>query len=171
MLLGLKLGSTSLALFNLSATATKNDLSLIAVIMKAPSTKVRFAEAQKLLDYGFNTYKINVILNKEKELGKVRIEKGKKDYATLVLLKDATKLQKVTEEEKEYTFNIKLNKIIKAPIKKGDIIGKVQIIDSESNIILESDITIKENIKKANLWDMFKRNLNELTSGKRLISN
>ena len=49
---GLKTGSTSVALYNLSATATRNDLSLIAVVMKAPSTKVRFAEAQKLLDYG-----------------------------------------------------------------------------------------------------------------------
>ena len=53
---GLKTGSTSLALYNLSASATRNGLSLIAVIMKAPSTKVRFAEAQKLLDYGFSNY-------------------------------------------------------------------------------------------------------------------
>ena len=53
---GLKTGSTGLALYNLSASATRDDLSLIAVIMKAPSTKVRFAEAQKLLDYGFNTF-------------------------------------------------------------------------------------------------------------------
>ena len=50
---GLKTGSTSLALYNLSASATRNDLSLIAVIMKAPSTKIRFSEATKLLDYGF----------------------------------------------------------------------------------------------------------------------
>ncbi len=53
---GLKTGSTGLALYNLSASATRDDLSLIAVIMKAPSTKVRFAEAQKLLDYGFSTF-------------------------------------------------------------------------------------------------------------------
>ena len=44
---GLKTGSTSLALYNLSASATRDDLSLIAVIMKAPSTKLRFAESQK----------------------------------------------------------------------------------------------------------------------------
>lgn len=55
-LLGLKTGSTSVALYNLSASATRDDLSLICVIMKAPDTKVRFAEATKLLDYGFNNY-------------------------------------------------------------------------------------------------------------------
>ena len=54
---GLKTGSTSLALFNLSASATRDDLSLIAVIMRAPSTKERFSCARKLLDYGFSTYK------------------------------------------------------------------------------------------------------------------
>ena len=53
---GLKTGSTSVALYNLSASATRDDLSLIAVVMKAPSTKVRFEEAQRLLDYGFNNY-------------------------------------------------------------------------------------------------------------------
>lgn len=53
---GLKTGSTSLALFNLSASATRNDLSLIAVIMHAPSTDIRFGEAQKLLNYGFSNF-------------------------------------------------------------------------------------------------------------------
>lgn len=53
---GLKTGSTSLALYNLSASATRDDLSLIAVIMKAPTPAVRFAEASKLLDYGFSNY-------------------------------------------------------------------------------------------------------------------
>lgn len=56
MQLGLKTGSTSIALYNLSASATRDGLSLIAVIMKAPNTKVRFAEATKLLDYGFSNY-------------------------------------------------------------------------------------------------------------------
>lgn len=60
---GLKTGSTSLALYNLSASATRNNLSLIAVIMKAPTSAIRFSEAKKLLDYGFNTYEY-------KELGK-----------------------------------------------------------------------------------------------------
>lgn len=55
---GLKTGSTSLAKYNLSATATRDDLSLIAVIMKAETTKLRFEEAQKLLNYGFSGWRI-----------------------------------------------------------------------------------------------------------------
>lgn len=73
---GLKTGSTSLALYNLSASATRNGLSLIAVIMKAPSTKLRFSEAQKLLDYGFNNYSYKELAKKDNLIKKVNVTKG-----------------------------------------------------------------------------------------------
>ena len=76
MQLGLKTGSTSLALYNLSASATRNGLSLIAVIMKAPTTKLRFSEAQKLLDYGFNNYSYKELAKKDSIIKKVNITKG-----------------------------------------------------------------------------------------------
>ena len=53
---GLKTGSTSLALYNLSASATRNNLSLIAVVMRAPSPQERVSNAKTLLDYGFSNY-------------------------------------------------------------------------------------------------------------------
>jgi len=168
---GLKTGFTSVAGYCLTATAKKGDMRLISVVMGVETGDKRSSDTVKLLDYGFNTYKLKVMLTKDKELGKVRIENGKKEYGTVILLNDATELNKVTDEEKEYTFNIKLNKKIKAPIKNGDIIGIVEIIDNEGNIIMESDVTIKETIRQANLWDLFKRNLSELTSGKTLINN
>lgn len=168
---GLKTGFTSVAGYCLTATAKKNDLRLISVVMGVETADKRSSDTVNLLDYGFNTYKLKIMLTKEKKLGKVRIENGKKDYGTVVLVKDATELLKVTDEDKNYTFNVKLNKKIKAPVKNGDVIGTVEILDNEGTIILESDVTIKENIKKANLWDLFKRNLNELTSGKMLINN
>lgn len=168
---GLKTGFTTNAGYCLTATARKNSLRLVSVVMGVETSDKRSSDTVKLLDYGFNTYKLKIILTKEEKLGKVRIENGKQDYGTVVLVNDATELLKVTEEENEYTFNIKMDKKIKAPIKNGDVIGSVEIIDNEGNIILEKPVTIKENIKKANLWDLFKRNLNELTSGKTLISN
>jgi len=60
---GLKTGSTSIALFNLSATATRDDLSLVAVIMRADSSAIRFEEAGKLLDYGFRNFEYTVFSN------------------------------------------------------------------------------------------------------------
>lgn len=168
---GLKTGYTSIAGYCLTATAKKNDLRLVSVVMGVETSDKRSSDTVNLLDYGFNTYKLKIILTKDKELGKVRIENGKKDYGTVVLLKDATELLKVTDEEGKYTFDLKVNKIIKAPVKNGDVIGSVSTIDNEGHIIMEEPVTIKENIKKANLWDLFKRNLNEITSGKTLIKN
>ena len=64
---GLKTGSTSLALFNLSASATRDGLSLIAVIMHSPSGDIRFAEAQKLLNYGFSNF-TNISFGKKDDI-------------------------------------------------------------------------------------------------------
>lgn len=82
---GLKTGSTSLALYNLSASATRDDLSLIAVIMKAPSTKVRFAEAQKLLDYGFGKFAFKSFGNKGDLIKNINVSKGVKSQVDVVL--------------------------------------------------------------------------------------
>lgn len=73
---GLKTGSTSLALYNLSASATRGDLSLIAVVMRAPTTKLRFSEAKLLLDYGFNTYTFKKIASKNSVAQNVEVNKG-----------------------------------------------------------------------------------------------
>lgn len=85
---GLKTGSTSLALYNLSASATRNGLSLIAVIMKAPSTKLRFSEAQKLLDYGFNNYSYKELAKKDDLIKKVNVTKGIQTEANAIFKDD-----------------------------------------------------------------------------------
>lgn len=81
---GLKTGSTDLALYNLSASATRDNLSLIAVIMKAPSTQIRFSEAQKLLDYGFNNYSYTSFTKKDSVLTSLSVEKGVSNLVDIV---------------------------------------------------------------------------------------
>ena len=82
---GLKTGSTSLALYNLSASATRDGLSLIAVIMKAPSTKVRFGEAEKLLDYGFSKFSFKSFGNKGDLVRTIDVSKGAKKQVDVIL--------------------------------------------------------------------------------------
>ena len=89
---GLKTGSTGLALYNLSASATRDNLSLIAVIMKAPSTKVRFEEAKKLLDFGFNSFSYKQFANKGDILKSVEVQKGVKDSINVEFESDARML-------------------------------------------------------------------------------
>ncbi len=73
---GLKTGSTSAALFNLSATATRDNLSLIAVIMRGETSSIRFSEAQKLLDYGFSNYEYIECSKKDDILKTINVDKG-----------------------------------------------------------------------------------------------
>lgn len=123
----------------------------------------RSQDTVKLLNYGFNTYKVNVIKSKDEILGKVKVKKGKKEYVDVVLVNDAIELLNVNEKISNYHFDIQVDKIT-APVKKGDVIGKVMIYDENNNIINEAEITVNETVLKANLWDLFKRNLKLATS-------
>ena len=73
---GLKTGSTSIALYNLSASATRDNLSLIAVVMKAPTSDLRFQNAKKLLDYGFQNFSYTKLANKGDVIANINISKG-----------------------------------------------------------------------------------------------
>ena len=115
---GLKTGSTSLALYNLSASATRDDFSLIAVIMKAPSTKIRFAEAQKLLDYGFNNFSFKQFGKKGDLVKKINVDKGVQNTVDCILSDGAgTLIEK--GKEKNVEQNITLDDTVPAPISKG----------------------------------------------------
>ncbi len=162
---GLKTGYTTEAGYCLTATAKKNDLRLISVVMKSSSGDARSKDTATLLTYGFNSYKNHIIYESNKELGEVNIEGGKKDKVKVYLKDNASVLLGVTENPKEYSFNIKVE-TIKAPIKKDTIVGTAEIIDNEGNIIAEKDVIIKEDIKKASFLDYLKRNLKTITGGK-----
>ena len=123
---GLKTGSTSLALYNLSSSATRDDLSLIAVIMKAPSTKVRFAEAQKLLDYGFSKFSFKSFGNKNDVIQSVTVNKGVNKNIDIILENNAgTLIEK--GKESQVSQSIEINNNIEAPIKQGDVLRQSSI--------------------------------------------
>jgi len=121
---GLKTGSTGLALYNLSASATRDDLSLIAVIMKAPSTKVRFSEAQKLLDYGFNTFSFKQFGKKGDTVKNISVNKGVISNVDVIYEQNAgTLIEKGTDKNIEQ--NLSLQENISAPITAGQKLGEV----------------------------------------------
>jgi D-alanyl-D-alanine carboxypeptidase (penicillin-binding protein 5/6) len=159
---GLKTGYTSNAGYCLTATAKRNGMRLISVLMNEPTSQVRNSETIDLLNYGFTNYKIKTILSTNNDLGYIEVLNGKKKTVNLKLVEDATNLESL-DEEKNYTYNIKVDKI-KAPVKVGDIVGYLEIISG--GVVLKTvDITVSENVEKANIWDLYKRNLNLFLSG------
>ena len=165
---GLKTGYTTSAGYCLTATAKKDNFRLISVVMGEESTENRSSDTVKMLNYGFNTFKINTIKTNDEILGKVRVEGGKENFADIVLLNDATELLKNTDEVSNYKFNLKVDSI-KAPVKNGEVVGSAEIIDDDGNIVDEVDVTVKTDIKKANFFDYLFKNIKVMVAGKTVI--
>ena len=149
---GLKTGSTSIALYNLSASATRDGLSLIAVIMKASTTKVRFSEATNLLDYGFANYTSKSFGSKGDIIGAIDVNKGIDKQVNAILEDDASVLIKKGDTG-NITQNVVINENISAPIKEGDILGTIQYKSGEE-IILERNLLAETEVAKTTLWNI-----------------
>ena len=143
---GLKTGSTSLALYNLSATATRDNLSLIAVIMKAPNTATRFAEAKKLLDFGFNTYEFKQFNQKGETIMQIPVQKGISVSIEAIIKEDGGILLK-KGEDKDITQTIQLPNSISAPIFEGQHLGEI-VYSKGNDILLTAEIVAKSEVKK-----------------------
>ena len=152
---GLKTGSTSLALFNLSASATRDDLSLIAVIMRAPSTKERFSCARKLLDYGFSTFKYKKFAEKDVEVMNVPINKGVVSEASVKYADTSGKIMN-KKSEGNVEQEIIINDNVSAPIEAGQVLGKVEFkVDGEA--VASVDLVAESDVAKLNIFTMGKR--------------
>ena len=162
---GLKTGFTDNAGYCLTATARKNNIRFITVLMGEPSSDIRSKETTELLNYAFNKYKLNTIVDTNQNLGHIYIEKGNIDKATLTVKEPITEVEEITTNNKEYSFNIKTNKVT-APIKKGDTVGTVEIKDKDGLIVREEELTVKEDVKKINYIRLFFKNLKILIKGK-----
>lgn len=160
---GLKTGYTSEAGYCLTATATRNNMRLIAVAMNEPDSKTRNAEISSMLDYGFAQYSTEKVLSTDSILDKVLVDKGKKEYVEIVPTENITFLNKKTEANKNATYEIKLNEL-KAPLKKGDVIGTL-IVKFNDNDQREVNITVKEDIEKCNIFELFLRYLCDVLGG------
>ncbi len=151
---GLKTGSTGLALYNLSASATRDNLSLIAVIMKAPSTKIRFDEAAKLLDYGFNNFSFVNFEKKDTVIKTLNVNKGVSSTVDAIVEKDSGALiSKGKESNVEKVINLDEN--LFAPIKKGQKLGEISF-NLDGKTLSSVNIVANENIDKINFGNMVK---------------
>ena len=160
---GLKTGYTAGAGYCLTATAKKNGMRIIAVAMGEPDSKTRNAEITSMLDYAFAQYEIETVLSTDSVLGKRKVEKGKDEYVTIVPTKNINLLYKKTDDRKNVTYDVKIDSL-KAPIKKGDIVGKVEIKDG-NNILNTIDVTVNNDVKKANVFELYLRNLKNIFNG------
>lgn len=161
---GLKTGYTNAAMYCMAVTAKRNDMRLLAITLGEKEGKVRNKETSELLDYGFNLYKLETIKKKGEELGTISIDKSDIPKIKIIANQDVTVLKNKNDKKEEYKSNVILN-TLKLPIKKGDMIGKLVVKDSLGNMIDEVNITVENDIKKDNYFNIFLKILKGVITG------
>ena len=156
---GLKTGSTSKAKYCVSATARKDDIDLIAVIMAAPDYKARFSEAVRLLDYGYANCSLYRDENKD-SLNDVPVAQGVKDSVTIGYRGPFSYLSTSGEDIGQIEKKINLKEEIPAPVHQGDV-GTAEYYLGEKQIGTV-DIIAGSDVKKMVYLDCLKRLLHEL---------
>lgn len=156
---GLKTGSTSIALYNLSASATRNNLSLIAVVLKAPTPAIRFSNAQKLLDYGFSNYTVTSFGKKGDVIKSVEIKKGTSSSVDAILENDAEVLIS-NGSNKDVTQEVKLDDTFNAPILEGQKLGEVEF-SINGNVVSTVNLVANKSSDKLNFGSIIKFVMNK----------
>lgn len=161
---GLKTGFTNPAGYCLTATASKNNIRFITVVMGEDTSENRSADTTSLLNYAFSTYKINKIISKDDIIDSTNVKKGKESTVNLVAIEDVNELIK-QNEKKEYTYNINKYNLV-APIKKGDIAGELEVIDNNGKVVKKTLLTVEKDIKKHSFVSLFYLNLKRVLNGR-----
>lgn len=149
---GLKTGSTGLAKYCLSATANRDGMDLIAVVLAAPSTKQRFNEATKLLDYGFANCSLFKDDNSDLKITAISVKKGVKEDLTYKVNDEFSYLCMRDTDPESISKEVRLLEEIEAPILENDKVGEV-IYSINGKEIGNVDIVAKETIEKARYID------------------
>lgn len=165
---GLKTGYTKNAMYCLTATAKKSNLRLITVVMGEDSSDQRSSDTVNLLNYGFNTYKNEVLLSHEQSLGLKRVENSSLDQINIYLKKDYAKLLKINAPHPEYSYQLKVGQLV-APILKNSSVGQIDVLDLNGSVVDTLDVTIHEDLKKLNVLSLMWLNLKRITTGKVII--
>lgn len=152
---GLKTGYTSEAKFCLSATARRDNLRLIAVVMGEPNTKSRNAEVSQMFDFAFAQYTNVQIYKKGDPIGEFSIEKGATQKVPLVAKYPYSILLRKGDAGKGIRHELVLNRV-KAPIQAGDPIGKL-VVYRNDEVIKEFPVESPVAVTRAGWWQMFRR--------------
>lgn len=158
---GLKTGYTGEAKYCLTATAKRDDMRVIAVVMGAESPKERNAMVSGLLDYAFNQFETNKLFDKDERITDVRLLKSKQKNVDIVTKQSISTLHKKGDAEKDIRTEVELQEAWNLPIKRGDEVGKLYVKDGEQ-VLYEIPLTVEEDIEKTTYFSLWKRTVQEM---------
>ena len=157
---GLKTGYTSEAGFCITATANINDMRIITVVMGEPDSETRNKDVSSVFDYVYAQYGLQKIIDTETILEEVSVEKGKVENIGIVAKEEVTDLYNKNDVKGEFTYDVEVDNL-KAPLSKGDVVGKLTLKEN-NNVIRTIDLTINEDVEKANIFELYLRYLSQI---------
>ncbi len=159
---GLKTGYTKEAGYCLTATMNKENMRVIATVMGEDTIDNRNSEVSSMLDYAYSQYKMKKYISKNKVLKTINNDKTKSKKIEITPMQDINILTKTTEDIKP-SYSIKINNI-KTNIKKGDKVGVITV-KNYNKIISKVNLTVKKDVKKANIIELYFKYLGDIASG------
>lgn len=160
---GLKTGHTDAAKYCLAATAKKDDLRFIAVVLGEENSNVRNQEVMNLLDYGFSHYQIHMLKKQGDVVKDISLNKASKDKLPLTPVHDVGVLEEKGNQKHKYQLQLKINDA-SLPIKKGDVVGKA-IVKENGVKITSVPLTSLDDVSKLSFWQLLGNAIKELVSG------
>ena len=160
---GLKTGHTDAAKYCLAATAKRNDLRLIAIVLGENDSKVRNSETMSLLDYGFNNLKVDVLKNSGEVVKKIKLDKADREIVPIVLKDNLYIIEEQSSNKNKYDYKVVIDEF-ELPIKKGDSVGKIKAY-SNNKVIAEANLTVLYDIKRISFLSLYKKTLLDLITG------
>lgn len=151
--IGVKTGSTTNAKYCLSSAATRDELTLIGVVLGAETTNERFETAKQLLNYGFSNYKIETLTEKGVSFGTANVSKGKNETVNAITESSFKRLANKQSGNKTETKTTIYNDI-KAPVNKGEEIGKIEFLENGKSVG-EVKLVAENDVKRLNIIDVF----------------
>ena len=157
---GVKTGFTQQAKYCLSASAKRGDTHLIAVTLGAETSPERFKDSSSLLNFGFANYESVKLCSKNDNISSLTLDKAEESKINLVAKDDLSVLIK-KGGTKDFTRKIKLTENNSLPIKKGTVLGVVEIYSGDK-MIGKVDLVNTKDIKKASYLQMLQRVINQM---------
>ena len=160
---GLKTGHTDNAGYCLAATAKRNGLRLIAIVLGEGSASIRNNETMELLDYGFQNLKTNKLRDKGDVIKKIKLDKADHEIVEIVLKDDLIVVENV-DDDKKYDFEVEINNF-KLPVNVGDVVGYISVYYKNKKV-KTSELTVNKNINLLSFFKLFGNELLDLVTGK-----
>jgi D-alanyl-D-alanine carboxypeptidase (penicillin-binding protein 5/6) len=152
---GLKTGYTESAGFCMTATANIDGMRVITVVMGEKDSKTRNSEVATIFDYVYAQYALNKVVNTNTVVDTVKIERANIDSVDIIPTEDVNSLYKKADGVGNINYEIDVDNL-KAPISKGEVVGKL-ILKQDDKTIKTIDLTVKEDVKKANFFQLYYR--------------